>query len=90
MLRIKRFLSSEAVEHKLKVKHDITLDEIESVNKAEPIFLRYKDLYIMLGRTEFGRYLFVLLRYLGGGAARIVTAHEMTGREKRAFQRFGG
>ena len=86
MLRIKSFLCSGAVESKLEAKHRVSRAEIESVGAGDPFFLRHKDLFIMLGRTDGGRYLFVLLRCLGRSTARIITAHEMTSRERGTFQ----
>lgn len=90
MRRIRHFLCSEAVELKLETKHSISRAEIESVGAGSPVFLRHHDLHIMLGQTESGRYLFVLLRYLGHGVARIITAHEMTRKERGTFQKLGG
>lgn len=90
MLRIRHFLCSQAVELKLEKKHQVSRDEIESVSANDPVFLRYKDLYMMLGRMDSGRYLFILLRYLGQSMARIITAHEMSARERGTFEKFGG
>lgn len=90
MFRIERFICSEDVGLKLQAKHGIKIEEIESANGEGPIFLRRGDLYVMLGKTGAGRRLFVLLRYLGGNVARIITAHEMTDREKHVFRRMGG
>ena len=44
-----------------------------------------ETLYRYLGRTEGGRYLLVVLLYLGEGIAMPVTAREMTRAERRRF-----
>ncbi len=90
MLRIILFLVSPEVELKLEKKHWVSVAEIESVGRNDPIFVRDRDLYSMLGRTDDGRYLFVFVRYLGRNTARVITAHEMTDREKDAFRRLKG
>lgn len=44
-----------------------------------------ETIYRYFGRTEAGRYLFVVLLYLGRGLAMPVTARDMTKTERRRF-----
>ena len=79
---------SEAVAEKLWSKHGVDVLEVEEVIAGEPLVLTGRDdLYYVLGRTESGRYLFVVLRGLGGGRWRVVTAREMTPAQRRRYQR---
>lgn len=50
---------------------------------------REGERYLVLGVTEAGRYLFVVLEPLSGGRAYPVTAREMTDAEKRRFKTRG-
>lgn len=43
--------------------------------------------YIVLGLTDAGRYVFVVVEPAGRKLAYVVTAREMTDREKRRFKR---
>jgi uncharacterized DUF497 family protein len=78
---------SEAVAEKLWSKHGVDVLEVEEVIGREPYVLRGRDnMYYVLGRTDSGRYLFVVLRDLGGGQGRIVTARDMTPAQRRRYQ----
>ena len=44
----------------------------------------------MLGKTDAGRYLLVVVCLLGKGKARVVTARDMTHSERHRFNRFEG
>ncbi|MCE5237673.1 hypothetical protein LLH23_04190 [bacterium] len=64
------------------------LTEVDEVLGNRPYVRRGRDaLYYVLGQTEAGRYLLIVLRDLGAGRARVVTAREMTPPERRAYQR---
>ncbi len=77
---------------KLAWKHAVTPDEVEEVFKHLP---RYRfiergdvdgeDLYSALGQTEAGRYLIVYFVPKATGEALVVSAREMTPREKKAY-----
>ena len=43
--------------------------------------------FIAWGITENGRYLMIVLKYKGQGLVRVITAREMTEREKHNYKR---
>ena len=45
------------------------------------------SVYYVTGQTEAGRYLIVVVRYLGRGRAKVITAREMDDREKTRYRR---
>jgi uncharacterized DUF497 family protein len=77
---------------KLAWKHAVTPDEVEEVFNHAP---RYRliergdvdgeDLYTALGQTETGRYLIVYFVHKTSGEALVVSAREMTPREKKVY-----
>jgi uncharacterized DUF497 family protein len=75
-------------------RHGVTPEEVEEILTANPIWRRgrrhratgRRGLYA-LGRTEAGRYLFVVLSPLGRGRARCVTAMEMDEKARRYYDR---
>ena len=77
---------------KLAWKHAVTPDEVEEVFKQAP---RYRfiergdvddeDLYTAWGQTAAGRYLIVYFVHKTTGEALIVSAREMTPREKKTY-----
>jgi len=77
---------------KLAWKHATTTDEVEEVFNHAPRYrfiergdVESEDLYAALGQTEAGRYLIVYFVYKTSGEALIVSAREMTPREKKAY-----
>jgi len=77
---------------KLAWKHDVTTDEVEEIFNQVPIYRFMEDgdvagenVYAALGRTEAGRYLVVYFIYKPTKEALVVSAREMTPREKKAY-----
>ena len=73
-------------------KHDVTPGEIEEVCFGSPFILRGPGkkkncLYYVLGQTEAGRYLFVVIKPLGGKIAQPITAREMSSSERTRYNR---
>ena len=74
--------SDTDVEH--IARHGVTPDEVEEAIASKPVWRRGRkhpetgrtSLYA-LGRTEAGRYLFVVLSPREGGRARCITARDM-------------
>lgn len=72
-------------------RHKVIPDEVEQV-----VFARYclkrkgkgDKIYYMLGKTDSGRYLFIVLRDLERAVARVITARDMSGSEKRLYKRW--
>jgi len=77
---------------KLQWKHNVTTDEAEEVFNRSPRYrfietgdVEGEDLYAALGQTESGRYLVVYFVHKATGEALIVSAREMTKKERRTY-----
>jgi len=77
---------------KLAWKHSVTTDEVEEALTAARRFrfietgdVEGEDLYAAMGRTAAGRYLIIYFVYKTTKEALIISAREMTKREKRAY-----
>jgi len=70
-------------------RHKVAPEEAEEVFADDAaIFLRSRSgRYVALGRTEAGRYLTVVYERRGGGVVRVVTAFDMSERDKRRYRR---
>ena len=76
-------------------RHGVTPDEVEEVLAAGPVWrrgrthpeTRRRSLYA-LGKTDAGRYLFIVLSPRGAGRARCVTAMEMDEKARRYYERY--
>ena len=69
-------------------RHGLEPYEAEAGCRGNTLVLRgRKGHYVVYGRTEGGRYLFVILRVRRAGVARIITARDMTERERRLYHR---
>jgi hypothetical protein len=81
----------ENVEH--IAKHQASPAEVEEVCfGTEKVVLRAERAgrYVILGRTEAGRYLIVVVTTLHKGRARVITAREMSDKEHRGFKKLKG
>ncbi len=84
----------EEVEDKIIRKHNVWPGEVEEVLDNRPL-VRFmerghtlgEDLYAAFGQTDAGRYLAVYLILKSEDVVMIVTAREMTDREKRSYGR---
>ena len=77
-------------------RHAVDPDEVEEVITSGPMWRRSRKHHetgrtsiYALGRTEAGRYLFVVLSPLGSGRARCVTARDMDTASRRLYDRRG-
>lgn len=77
---------------KLARKHNVATDEVEQVfaNRARIQFVERGDvngenLYRALGKTNTGRYLTVFFVNKGKGRALVISARDMSEREKRSY-----
>jgi len=90
-MKITRFnWDGDTVEH--IAKHSVTTDEVEEACFSEkPRFERstqgQDNRYYILGRTEAGRYLFVVADYVGRGTVKIVTARNMNNTERARYKK---
>ena len=77
---------------KLLWKHRVTTDEVEDVlsHASRYRFIETgdvagEDLYAALGQTEGGRYLIVFCVYKTTGEALVISARDMTRKERRSY-----
>jgi len=79
---------------KLASKHNVSTDEVEEVFERVPRYrfieigdVEGEDLYAALGQSDAGRYLIVYFVHKATGEALIVSAREMTRKEKKSYAR---
>jgi len=69
-------------------RHQFTPEEVEEVFDGSYKIRRGRErTHIALGETLDGRLAFVVFRRLAAGRIRVVTARDMTARERRLFRR---
>ena len=69
-------------------RHDVSPEEVEQACRIQPKVRRGRcGRYLVLGRTAEGRYLLVVLAYLGRGEARPITARGMDRKERAIYRR---
>jgi uncharacterized DUF497 family protein len=76
----------ETAEH-LRSKHRVSPQEAEQVvfSRTKAVFRARDGRYLILGRTDAGRYLLVVVENLHKGACDLVTARDMTKKERRRY-----
>jgi len=91
MLRIESIEVDEHILDKIESKHSVSFEEVEQACLSEKRHVRRtrEALYKLFGRTEAGRYVLVVLANMGRGNWKIVTAREMTGNERRLYDKAG-
>jgi len=86
LIKIKEFHWDEENEKHILWRHNVTRSEVESVFIGDPYFRIGRDgTRYVYGQTSSGRYLFVVYLYIGTGVVRIITARDMTKREKKLY-----
>ena len=71
-------------------RHNVSPDEVEQAVFTPAYRVRKgrgEDIYYAFGQTQGGRYLFIVLRDLRGGVGEVVTARNMSYKEKTWYQR---
>lgn len=69
-------------------RHEVGREEVEQACRIQPKVRRGRcGRYLVLGRTAEGRYLLVVLAYLGRGEARPLSARDMDGKERAIYRR---
>lgn len=69
-------------------RHNVSPEEVEEVCKGKNLFNRWKNkMYRVIGQTEEGRYLTILLATRPGQNYYPVTARDSTDREKKSFKK---
>jgi hypothetical protein len=91
-MQIDRFIWLAEVEEKIIRKHGVQPHEAEEVFFNQPLF-RFmergqrvgEDVYAVHGQTEAGRYVTVIFIHKKQGNALVITARDMTDRERRLY-----
>ncbi len=93
-MNIVGYLWREDVVDKLSWKHQIVIEEVIETFNSNPRIERVakghrpgENLYIALGQTDEGRYLIVFFIYKKTKEALIVTARNMTKKERKHYGR---
>ena len=67
-------------------RHSLEPFEVEGACRREAVIVRGRERrYLAYGCTEAGRYLLIVLHAYGGGRIRVITARDMTDRERRFY-----
>lgn len=89
---IKEIIWFEPVVEKLQSKHSVSQNEVEEVFENNPRFFfiedgnfQGEDVYSAMGRTDGGRYLVVFFIYKKNKDAIILSARQMTSKEKKRY-----
>ncbi len=77
---------------KLIWKHNVSTDEVGEVFHNSPRYrfmeagdVENENLYAALGRTDSGRYLIVFYIHKSTGEALVISARDMTQKEKKSY-----
>jgi len=91
-LRIEALEIADEVLEKVERRHGVELHEVEEACLLTLNHVRRgrQGLYQVFGKSDSGRRLFVVLADKGGGVWQVVTARDMTGRERRLYDRHIG
>jgi uncharacterized DUF497 family protein len=89
---IQGFIWIADIVDKLEEKHFVSVSEVERVFTRFPVFNRIQrghvkdeDLYRALGQTESGRYITVFFIYKMTRDALVISARDMTEKERRQY-----
>ncbi len=64
-------------------EHGVTPEEVEEACNNRPFILKGRGgLYLVYSQTDSGRFLLSVIRYKGRGTVQVITARDMTEREK--------
>ena len=92
MMVIEGFIWYSEIIDKLDEKHSVTRFEVENLFNRKLIFskiqkghIKGENLYRALGQTEFGRYLAVFFIYKRTREALVVSARDMTDKERKYY-----
>lgn len=91
-MEVREIIWLEFFVEKLWRKHRVRIEEVEEVLSAEPPVRRVargniagEDVYSAMGRTTRGRYLIVFFVLKAGGRALVISARDMSQKEKRRY-----
>ena len=68
-------------------RHGVEPSEVETACRSGAVVLRGREgRYLAYGRTEAGRLLFIVFHRRERGFVRVITARDITDRERRFYQ----
>jgi len=89
---IQGFIWFSDIVDKIEAKHGVTTSEAENIFTRKPLFdkikegnVRGEDLYRALGQTNSGRYLVVFFLYKETSEALVISARDMTDKERKNY-----
>lgn len=86
-MHIRKLLWSKAVIKKLQTKHRVSPSEVKAVCAgAHRAWAGRRSTYYLLGQTQSGRYLFIVVAHKGRGVFKVLTARDMTEAERQRFK----
>jgi hypothetical protein len=80
---------SVGIEDKIKAKDDISIIEVENSVRSRSAYYRRgrgKKIYEVLTRSEYGKFMLIVLHKLSGTHYKLLTARPMTESEKRFYE----
>ena len=93
-MKIREVIWLESVIEKLERKHHVTQDEVEELLSSHPRFfwmeegkVNGEDVYVALGRSIAGRKLAVFFIYKKNRDIIILSARDMTRRERKRYEK---
>ena len=89
-MRFRRLEWTESIAEKIMRKHNVDLEDVKQVCSSQDSLTRRgrRKMYIILGQTEAGRYLSVVLAPRNEpGVFAVVTARDMDNNERKLYQR---
>ena len=70
------------------LRHKVSPNEVEEACYNDPLTLRGKEgRYLVYGKSDAGRYLFIVLVEKGHGVIRIITARDMEEKDRKLYNR---
>ena len=92
-MKIKSLVWLDEVIEKLSQKHNVSPHEVKEILESEPHFRfvekghrQGENVYSALGQTRGGRYLIVFFVYKKGGGVLVLSARDMTPRERKRYE----
>lgn len=92
MLKLTRIIWLPQFETKVRTKHGVEPDEVESVLLGQPKILFWErgevpgeDFYLGLGKTHAGWYLAVFFLLKKAGKVLVISARDMNARERKRY-----
>jgi len=93
-MKIRGIIWLDSVTEKIDRKHGVSRDEVRQVVLGKAVFRfvengyrRGENVYAALGQTQTGRYLIVFLIHKRDYRILIVSARDMTGAERKRYEK---